>query len=280
MSQRLQRRMVESMQRGIFQFAVLCGILTGLGGLHLWAEAPARAVTAFDGYTSTVESRLAQQYRTPDGFLGGEAGTPAGQERLRQGEVIIDELKTPDVSGAMLHDWRGSAFVPGASAAGFEKLLRNFDGYSKIFAPQVIAARTLAADGDHVRGTMRVKQKHVITVVLDTTYDVRFGRLDPQDRWSASRSVRVSEIADAGTDHERALSPSEEHGFLWRINTYWTWQERNGGLWLQVESISLTRGIPTGLGWIVGPFVQSVPRDSLEFTLKAAARALRDEPAQ
>jgi hypothetical protein len=117
---------------------------------------------------------------------------------------------------------------------------------------------------------MRVRQKHVIAVVIDTTYDVQFGRLDAQDQWSASRSTRVEEIEDAGTSRERALRPQEEHGFLWRINTYWTWQVRDGGQYVQVESVSLTRGIPTGLGWIVGPFVESVPRESLEFTLKAA----------
>ena len=70
--------------------------------------------------------------------------------------------------------------------------------------------------------------------------------------------------------------PSEEHGFLWRLNTYWSYEERDGGLYMQVESVSLTRAIPTGLGWAVGPFVESVPRESLEFTLRAACNALRE----
>jgi hypothetical protein len=62
---------------------------------------------------------------------------------------------------------------------------------------------------------------------------------------------------------------------LWRINTYWTYEERDGGLFIQIESVSLTRSVPVGLGWVIEPFVESIPRESLEFTLRAACTALR-----
>lgn len=266
--------MVTIMARKFLQWPLALGFVMAIAPLPLRAEAPPKAAAAFDSYIAGVEGRLAQDHRSPSHFLEGAASTADGQARLRKGEVLIEEVKTPEIPGAMLHDWRGTAFVPGATAAAFEKLLRDFDGYAQVFAPQVLSARNLAADGDHIRGIMRVRQKHVITVVLDTTYDVRFGRLDPENGWSAARSTQVREIADAGTPHEHALPPEDDHGFLWRINTYWTWQERDGGLYIQVESISLTRGIPTGLGWIVGPFVQSVPRESLAFTLNAASKAI------
>jgi hypothetical protein len=122
---------------------------------------------------------------------------------------------------------------------------------------------------------MRVRQRHVLTVVMDTAYDIVFGRLDARHGYSISRSTQISEIASPGTRTERALTASEEHGFLWRMNTYWSYEERDGGLYMQIESISLTRSIPTGLGWAVRPFVESVPRESLEFTLRAACNALR-----
>ena len=122
---------------------------------------------------------------------------------------------------------------------------------------------------------MRVRQQHVITVVMDTTYDVSFGRLDAQHGYSISRSTRISEIDSPGTGRSARSSSSEEHGFLWRLNTYWSYEERDGGLYMQIESVSLTRSIPTGLGWAVGPFVESVPRESLEFTLRSTCNALR-----
>ncbi len=206
------------------------------------------------------------------------ASIAQGEARLRQGELIVEKL-TPstgaNLPGAMLHDWRGTAFAAGAKAADFERLMRDYDAYPQHFSPQVVQAKVLSHQGDHFEAKMRVRQRHVINVVLDTTYDVNFGRLDARHGFSVSRSTRISEIEAAGSADERALKPGEEHGFLWRLNSYWSYEERDGGLYMQIESVSLTRSIPTGLGWAIGPFVESVPRESLEFTLRSVCNALR-----
>jgi hypothetical protein len=242
------------------------------------AEPSAAAVSAFDSYTSAVESRLARQHRSQDGFLAPLASPAQSEQRLRQGDLIVEQL-TPSTgavfSGAMLHHWRGTAFAPGATAADFERLMKNFNAYPERFSPQVLQAKVLAQQGDHLQAVMRVRQKHVLTVVMDTAYDIAFGRLDARHGYSISRSTRISEIASPGTAAERTLAPGEEHGFLWRMNTYWSYEERAGGLAMQIESVSLTRAIPTALGWAVSPFVESVPRESLEFTLRATCNALR-----
>ena len=194
------------------------------------------------------------------------------------GESLFVEELAPPVKAALpralLHHWRGTAFAPGAKAADFERLMKNFGAYPQYFSPQVMQAKVLSQDGDRAQVTMRVRQKHVLTVVMDTTYDINFGRLDAQHGYSISRSTKVSEIASPGTSDERVLSGKEEHGFLWRLNTYWSYEERDGGLYMQIESVSLTRSIPNGLGWAVQPFVESVPRESLEFTLRSTSNAL------
>jgi len=260
---------------------VYCAIIAAVA-----VSAPCRAVAAprpaaaasFNAYINTVESRLAQQHRSAGGFLASE-----DQGRLRNGELMIETLapeSPPGFSGAMLHHWRGTAFAPGAKAADFERLMRNFNAYPQYYAPQVMQARILSQQGDHYQVVMRVKQHHVITVVLDTAYDVTFAHPDLAGTgtlrgYSLSRSTTTSEIESAGTPKEQALGPGEDHGFLWRLNTYWSYEERDGGLYMQIESVSLTRAIPTGLGWAIGPFVESVPRESLEFTLRATCNALK-----
>jgi len=247
---------------------------------RVWAEAPAKAVSAFDNYAGRVEARLAQQHRSATDFLAKVGTGGKTDEQLRLGEVVIEKL-TPDkgeVPGGLLHDWRGTAFVKGARAEDFERLMKNFTGYPRTYSPQVVRAEVVAPRGepvpDHFTSEMRVKQKHMITVVLDSTYDVRYGRRNPGYGWSISRSTKISEIEDAGTAKERVLPANKDHGYLWRLNTYWSYEERDGGLYMQLESISLTRGIPTGLGWMIGPFVESVPRESLEFTLEKTRKAL------
>jgi hypothetical protein len=242
------------------------------------AELDPIAVSAFNSYVGTVEARLEHQHRSQQGFLAPVASGQQSELRLRQGELIVEQVACstgPAFPGAMLHHWRGTAFAPGAKAADFERLMKNFAAYPQHFSPQVLKASVLSQQGDRFQAVMRVRQKHVITVVLDTAYDITFLRLDARHGYSIARSTRISEIDSPGTVAERTLSANEEHGFLWRLNTYWSYEERDGGLYMQIESVSLTRSIPTGLNWLIRPFVESVPRESLEFTLRSACNALR-----
>ncbi len=239
----------------------------------LAAQPAPEANAAFNSYVGRVEARLDAQHRSAGGFLA-----PVDFARLRQGELIIAQLTTgvgTELPGALLHDWRGTAFIPGGKAADFERLMKDFNAYPKVYSPQVLTAKVIEHDGDHFQTTMRVQQKHVLTVVMDTTYDITFGRLDAQRDYSTTRSANITEIDSPGTAHERVLGPGEEHGFLWRMNTYWSYEERDGGLYIQIESVTLSRSIPVGLGWAIGPFIESVPRDSLEFTLRATSNAMR-----
>lgn len=265
--------------RKLSAFVILCGFMLFIAApVSLAAEPTPAAVSSFNSYISAVESRLAQQHRSQNGFI--VPVTPAAQNemRLRQGELIIEQLTpsaTADFPEAMLLHWRGTAFVPGATAADFERLIKDYKAYPQHYSPQVLQAKILSQQDDHFQVVMRVRQRYILTVVMDTTYDVTFGRLDARHGYSISRSTQISEIDSSGTRHERALRPDEENGFLWRLFTYWTYEERDGGLYMQIESVSLSRSIPTGLGWAIGPFVESVPRESLEFTLRSTCNTLR-----
>lgn len=251
---------------------LVCGALLAVTACAA-AEGPSRAASAaFDRYVGEVEARTGPAH----GLAGVDAERMA---RLRNGEVIIERL-TPQggaaVPGALLHDWRGTAFVPEATVPQFENMLRQFTSYPAEFSPQVLEARLIGGADDQLQMQMRVRQKHVIAVTLDGTYDVRFGRLDPQHGWSTSQSSRIEEIGSDG----QPLSEEDEHGFLWRLDTWWSYEQRDGGLYVQIETVSLTRSIPAGLGWAVGPFVENIPRESLEFTLRAACSAARHAAAR
>jgi hypothetical protein len=257
-------------------FSVL--IVLAAAPVSIAADPSPAAVSEFNSYVSTVESRLAQEHLSQNTFLAPPASAPQTDIRLRRGELIVDKLtpsSPPVSSGALLHHWRGTAFVPGATAADFLRVTRDFNDYPKYFAPQILQAKAVSQQGDRLEASMRVRQHHLVTVVFDITSDIDYGRLDPQHQYSIAHSTKISEIDAQGTDKEHALSPSEDHGYLWRLNTYWSYEERDGGLYMQIESVSLTRSIPPGLGWLIGPFIESVPRESLEFTLRSTCDALR-----
>jgi hypothetical protein len=262
------------------RFISICGLLVSMAATYCSAAEPSPgAIAAFNSYIGAMDLRLGHQHRSSGAFLASTALTPQSEARLRQGELIVEEISSSGgaaLPGAMLHHWRGTAFAAGATAADFEQVMKNFNAYPQHFSPQVVQARILTQKDDRMQAVMRVRQRHVITVVMDTSYDITFGRLDDRHGYSNSRSTRISEIESPGTGAERELSASEEHGFLWRQNTCWSYEERDGGLYLQIESVSLTRSIPRGLGWVVQPFVESVPRESLEFTLRSMCNWLRN----
>lgn len=253
-------------------------VLLFLCSPYIRAQPSLAANSGFESYVEAVEAELTQQHQSPDSFLDLGSHPALAESRLRAGELMLEQL-TPaagiSVPGGLIHHWRGSAFLPQATAADFERLMKNFGGYPQHFAPEVMQARAASIGGDRFQLAMRIRQRHVITVVLDTEYEVSFRRLDPQHGYSISHSTRIAEIGSPGTGAERVLPPAEEHGFLWRLNTYWSFEERDGGLYMQVETVSLTRAIPRGLGWAVAPYVESIPRESLEFTLRAVCSALR-----
>jgi hypothetical protein len=236
----------------------VCGLLLAFSGaLRASAQPSSLAVAGFNTYIAATEARLDHQHRQAENqagdittILAGVAATNAGEKRLLHGDVIIEPLSAGargDLPGALLHDWRGTVFIPRATAA------------------EVIAARITAEPGaNHLQTWMRVRQKHVFSIVLDASYDVTYARGNRSNGFSASRSTHIFEMSGTGTEQEHPLTPAEEHGFLWRLNTYWTYEERDGGLFLQVETVSLSRDIPAGLGWALRPLLESIPRESLE----------------
>ncbi len=111
-------------------------------------------------------------------------------------------------------------------------------------------------------------------MTLDANYNVKYVFLSPDSATAYSRSTRIAEIANAGKPDEFEKQPGDDGGYLWRLYSYWRFLQRDGDVYTQLEAISLTRDIPTGLGWLVGPFVSSIPQESLEFTMTRTREAL------
>lgn len=133
---------------GFQNFSAICRLLilfvfgSAPGGVG--AEPTPAAASAFNSYINAVESRLALQHRSPAAFLAPVSPAPQSETRVRRGDLIVEQLTPPagaGLSGAMLHHWRGTSFAPGANAADFERLMKDFDAYPQRFSPQVLQAR-------------------------------------------------------------------------------------------------------------------------------------------
>lgn len=263
---------------------VLVLLTVAMGAQAMTAEIDPRTVAAFDRYVRLTSDRIADELRIGKTFLRLD-GLPdearrARLEQLKRGEVAIDKLETRegaapiDVPNGIVHHWIGVAFVPGATTERAVGLLQDYNRHAEVFRPAVAASKILSRDGDTFRVQLRFFMKKVIAVTLTTENEARFVRLAPDRAYSQVISTRIAEVANAGTPSEVEKPVGRDSGFMWRLNTYWRFLQRDGGTYIQCESITLSRDIPFGLGWIVGPFVTSVPRESLTFTMETVRRAL------
>jgi hypothetical protein len=249
------------------------------GGSVTAAELQPRTVAAFDRYIRATESKL----RT-DSFLWVDRLPPSRRtealELMRRGRLAIESVRTLeggreiDVPGGLVHHWVGTAFIPGASLDEALMILQDYDRHERIYAPTVARSRLLSRDGDRFRFFLRFMMKKVITVVVNSEHEALFTRPAPDRAESWIHSTRIAEVESADLPGEREKPVGQDGGYLWRLNTYWRLLVRDGGLYIQCESASLTRGIPVGFGWLVGPFVTSIPRESLTFTLETTRQQL------
>ena len=63
---------------------------------------------------------------------------------------------------------------------------------------------------------------------------------------------------------------------MWRLNSYWLLRERDGGVYLECEAVSLSRGVPAALAWLIDPIIRSLPKDALANTLRATREHVLD----
>ena len=238
---------------------------------------PQEAQRAFNAYVRVTETRIDGLVREPGGFLWGD--TPEKRIRLRQAGVVCEPRNGKGgrkVPGGLIHDWVGAAFIPEATVDEVLALLQDYDQHKVTYAPEVIASQTLARNGNDFQVRLRLLKRKLVTVVLDTDYQVHYRPLEGRDWRSSSYSTRIVEIAGAGGPREREV-PS--HGYIWRLNSYWLLRERDHGVYVECEAVSLSRGVPAAFAWVVVPIIRSLPRDALEHTLRATRARMLDRIA-
>jgi hypothetical protein len=243
------------------------------------ADLQPRTVAAFDRYVRATEAQMVPDpFLRIDGFSDVERRAKLAE--LTRGELYIERLSTREagkpieVPDGLIHHWLGAVFVPGANLGQVLDLLQDYDRHAEIFRPAIARSRVVSRNGDVFRVDLRFYMKKVITVVVNTENEARFTHLGADRAQSRIYSLRVAEVADPGTPQEHEHPVGHDGGFLWRLYTYWRFLERDGGTYVQCEAITLTRGIPFALGWLIGPFVTSIPRESLAFTLETTRKTL------
>ena len=210
--------------------------------------------------------------------MSGDARIASIAGGTRTCDTSIEKFETPNEEGGeikipkgLVHHWYGAVLVRGATLEDVLSWEQDYDNHASYF-DEVEESRLVAHQGDDYDIFLRLRRKKVITVHYNTEHHVTYRRHGPKEATSHSTSTRIAEVENPGTPREREKPLENARGFMWRLNSYWRFQETSEGVIVECESISLSRTIPVAFRWVVKPFINSVPRESLESTL----RPLRD----
>lgn len=228
-----------------------------------FARLTPEAASAFDRYVEQAEQRMSLE--------------PTRDPKLRGGEAHIEAVSAAhDVNtpGAMIQDWTGSMFMPGATLAQVQSVLRDYANYKNYYRPKVIESREVSHSGDEYDVLLRLYEKHLLTIVLNSTYHIRYEMPDLNHLVVTSRSTRIGEVKDPGKSYTEEVAQGEDSGFLWRLNSYWRFAAADGGVYARCEAISLSRDVPSGLGWMLKGFLESFPKESMVNTLRGTREAV------
>ena len=265
-----------SCKNWVVHFALVVCLL-GVSLSSLGAELKQKTTTAFDKYVTATENRMNDELRSGGTFLYidglPEDARQSSVDKLTRGEVLVEKRATKipgltsDVPDGMVHHWVGIIFMPGVTLAQLLPILQDYDRRAELYKPDVISSHLISHEENDYKFFLRLYQKRFTTAVFNTEYIAHWGVVDSHKIYSNSISTKIAEVRDADHPDGDEWPVGQGRGYLWRLNTYWRFEEKDNGVYMQCEALSLTRDIPFGLGWLLKPLVTKIPKESLNRAL-------------
>jgi hypothetical protein len=235
------------------------------------AELRPDTLQAWEAYVRTVRAHMEERARGKASFLRVDE-KPGLVQRVRAGEVLAEPeggASPHPVPGGLILDWTGAVFMPKAQLDDVMRVLDDYGRYKDFYKPMVVRARRLEQTPGHEKVTLLMMQKaYWVTAAVETDNEIQIASLGSDRLYSLSTSVRVQETGDYGKPGEHAFPVDRGPGYVWRTCTVTRLEQRDDGVYEEVEMIALSRGIPWAYRWLVQPLAERLPRNILVATLR------------
>ena len=251
---------------------LLC-ILPGLVAISAQAdELKPETAAAFDRYIGATEARMDNDMRLNQFLVIDRLPDSLRQEaydQLHRSQIHIEEMHTEEdhhpfpIPNGQIHHWAGVTFIPKATLSETIAVIEDYDNETTTYSPEIRRAKLIERDGDESKIYLQFVNKSIVTVVLNVYFDVRDIRYGSTRLQATSRSTRIAEVANPGRPDEYERRDGNDHGYLWRFNNYWRIEEKDGGVYIQNESVTLSRTFPDLLAWLINPLIKDISRDIL-----------------
>ncbi len=241
-----------------------------------------QTLNAWDDYLRTANLRMYRNLGTGAPFLWIEE-VPGRSQRVRQGEILISparEAGPQKVHDGLVHDWIGAIFIPGVRINDVFAVVHDYNRYKDFYKPTVIESKFIGRTGEDYEFSL-IGMKSVLfeKIVLEGQFESHCSQLDGRRRYCTSYSTRVQEIKEYGQPDPHKLPTDEGHGYIWRLYSLTKFEERDGGVYIEVEAIALSRDISVSLRWFTKPVVDRVSRASMSTILQRTREAVRSNVA-
>lgn len=260
--------------KGLLVTAVM---VVGVGARVDAAELQIATVDAWQEYFLGVGASMQARVGGQRPFLWLDE-TPDRAARVRRGEVIVAPCAahgTQAVPGGLIHDWIGAIFIPHATIASLRSVVHDYDRYKEIYKPVVADSHSLDS-GDSDQEFSMVWRRRVLFVdaAMQGQYRAHDVIVGAHRGYTVVNTAGLQQIEDYGQRGEHLLPPDTGGGYLWRIHSVSRYEERDGGVYLEVEAIALSRDIPASLRWLVNPVVNRLSVSALATTLRQTREAV------
>lgn len=269
------------MRGSVIAVAVTLAVWSPSLSAEAFARGPQpKTIQAWNAYVASTEARIESELAATGAFLASDATDDRGviRDAITKGVIPVGTLSTVDrsgrelsVPGGTIAHWRGAVLLPGISLDSLLHRLQHPDERGP-YPDDVLSLHVLDRAPDRLTLAMRLSRTRIVTATYDTEHVATYRRLGPTRASSRSVSTKIVEVADAGTNAERVLAEGRDRGFLWRMNSYWRYEEVPSGVIVELESITLSRGIPMGLGIVLEPMIDRIARESVTRTLASVRR--------
>jgi hypothetical protein len=221
------------------------------------ANLKAETVNAWDDYVQSVNVTLRDRVRLGGSFLWTYED-PARIAKVHGGEIVVAPAPGPSprkVRGGLIHHWIAAAFLPNVKLDDILEVTEDYDRYQEFYRPSVIASKTVAREDSTDHFSMQLMNKALfLKTMLDTDYQSTTVRLDERRFYSVSRSTRVQEIQDYGRASQHPIPEGQGGGYVWKLFSIGRLAQRDGGVYIEIEAIALSRDIPRGLAFHRGSY--------------------------
>ena len=259
-------------------------LATSLASYIEASELRRQTALEFQKYVGQTEARMQGELEDPRVFLYVDTLPEKQKEsmkaRLLSGDIVVERVRTRQdgkdmvVSDGLVHHWLALAFVPGGTRDQAMALAQDYSRHPQLYAPDVQGAKVLSRSGEHFLVYFRFYRKAIVTAVYNSEFTADYFRPDATRGYCISRSARIAEVENPGKASEREYPVGNDHGYMWRLNLYTRFLERDNGVYIQIEFLALSRTVPAIFAWLVNPYVRSIPREYLSNYLLTTKKAL------